>query len=151
MQIKLLRWLTTVLSLLFILTSWAGTNSSIEGKWVVINKDTHKPAAIIEFYKKVGKFYGRIKHVYSQSKNDQNKKDRLARQKVEGLTIIEGLKRVHGAYRLGSIMDPRNGSVYRFQAKLLRSGNSLRVRGYLVVPFLGRSDTWYRYQSFRGL
>ncbi|MXP64840.1 DUF2147 domain-containing protein [Roseomonas sp. M0104] len=41
----------------------------------------------------------------------------------------------------GTIMDPRDGAVWRAEMWLGTDGN-LRLRGYLGIPLLGRTQTW---------
>jgi hypothetical protein len=61
-----------------------------------------------------------------------------------GLTLIKGMKRKGMDYGDGTILDPRDGSVYRSLMKVSPDGQSLTVRGYLGISLLGRSQTWKR-------
>jgi uncharacterized protein (DUF2147 family) len=61
-----------------------------------------------------------------------------------GLTIIKGMKRKGMDYENGTILDPRDGSVYSAQMRVSPDGQSLTVRGYLGISLLGRSQTWRR-------
>jgi len=61
-----------------------------------------------------------------------------------GLTIINGMKRNGLNYKDGSILDPRDGSVYHAEMKMSADGKTLDVRGYLFVPLLGKTQTWKR-------
>ena len=61
-----------------------------------------------------------------------------------GLTIIKGMKRKGMDYQDGTILDPRDGSVYHALMKVSPDGQSLIVRGYLGISILGRSQTWRR-------
>lgn len=44
----------------------------------------------------------------------------------------------------GDILDPRTGGVYRCKFQLTDGGRKLLIRGYLLIPLLGRSQTWVR-------
>lgn len=44
----------------------------------------------------------------------------------------------------GRIVDPRDGQSYGLEMRLDREGR-LRVRGYLGLPLLGRTEVWTRY------
>ena len=61
-----------------------------------------------------------------------------------GLTIVKDMKRDGTEYKGGSILDPRDGSVYHAQMQISPDGKKLFVRGYLGVPLLGQTQTWTR-------
>jgi uncharacterized protein (DUF2147 family) len=61
-----------------------------------------------------------------------------------GLAIIKGMQRKGRAYENGTILDPRDGSVYSVRMELSPDGNQLTVRGYLGISLLGKSETWKR-------
>jgi hypothetical protein len=61
-----------------------------------------------------------------------------------GLTLFWGMHRDGLHYSDGSVLDPRDGSVYHALMNLSDDGKELEVRGYLGIPMLGKSQTWYR-------
>ena len=61
-----------------------------------------------------------------------------------GLTLIKGMQRKGMSYENGTIMDPRDGPVYRAFMKLSPDGKQLEVRGFLGIALLGRSQIWNR-------
>jgi uncharacterized protein (DUF2147 family) len=63
---------------------------------------------------------------------------------VLGLALIKGMKRSGLSYEGGTIMDPRDGTVYRALMNLSPDGKKLEVRGFLGYAVFGRSQTWNR-------
>jgi len=61
-----------------------------------------------------------------------------------GLVIVNGMQRKGLTYENGTILDPRDGSVYRAVMDLSPDGQKLTVRGYLGVKLLGQSQVWRR-------
>ena len=61
-----------------------------------------------------------------------------------GLTIVKGMKRNGNKYAGGTILDPRDGTVYHAQMELSADGQQLSVRGYLGIPLLGQTQIWTR-------
>jgi uncharacterized protein (DUF2147 family) len=58
-----------------------------------------------------------------------------------GLTIIREERPTGDGAWLGKVTDPRDGTTYRARLWLDPMGN-LRVRGFLVLPLLGQTQTW---------
>ena len=56
---------------------------------------------------------------------------------------MQGFRYANGAWKGGRTYDPENGKTYRSSMKLGGDG-SLRVRGYIGIPLLGRTEIWVR-------
>lgn len=116
------------------------------GKWKTVDDATGDAKAYVEIYEQGGKLYGKIVKVLNEAKADAvcekctgSKKN----QKVEGLIILEGLYKKKDYYTGGYITDPENGKEYKCYIELDGAGK-LKVRGYIGVAALGRTQYWYK-------
>jgi uncharacterized protein (DUF2147 family) len=64
--------------------------------------------------------------------------------KMTGLAIVNGMKRDGLTYKEGTILDPRDGSVYHAEMELSPDGKELGVRGYIGIPMFGQTKIWKR-------
>jgi uncharacterized protein (DUF2147 family) len=64
-------------------------------------------------------------------------------QPIQGLVIIEGLEKDGDEFNGGTILDPENGKTYKCYLELVDK-SKLKVRGYLGVSLLGRTQYWTR-------
>src|SRR5450631_3843400 len=63
---------------------------------------------------------------------------------IMGLTLFWGMKRDGLHYTGGSVLDPRDGSIYHAKMDLSDDGQDLSVRGYLGIEMLGKTQVWRR-------
>lgn len=88
---------------------------------------------------------GRIAGITLDHPNDPPPTDWRGRPQC-GEQIITAAPDPHDANKwLGTVMDPRSGSVW--QAELTLDGGTLRLRGYLGLPIFGETESW---QAFTG-
>lgn len=60
-----------------------------------------------------------------------------------GIQVISGVKPAgDGEWRRGEVYDPKTGETFDFDIEQTSAG--LKVRGYLGVPLLGKSERWTR-------
>lgn len=123
-----------------------GQAQSVTGKWKTFDDETGDAKSIVEIYEKNGKIYGKIIEILEKGKEDKtcdkckgSKKDKP----VKGMVIIEGLSKDGDNWEDGTILDPRNGKEYKCRINLENS-DKLKVRGYLGVSLLGRTQYWTR-------
>src|SRR5262249_24120991 len=76
---------------------------------------------------------------------DRNNPDPSLRHRpLEGLEILRGLTgRPDGTWADGEVYDPTTGNTYSCRGTL-DGEKRLRLRGYVGVPLLGRTATWFR-------
>ncbi len=123
--------------------------TSPAGLWTQIDDETNKPRSLIRIEKKGEEYIGHIEKIFPLpneeprefcSKCKGEKKDKP----LVGLQILWGLKDSGSKYEGGKILDPKNGTEYRCKMELLDGGQKLRVRGFVGISLLGRSQTWSR-------
>jgi len=129
---------------LFISIANAFQADDILGKWITTDKD-----AVIEFYKCGDKYCGKIVWAKDSDKKDINNPDPSLRNRpLLGATILEGFVfNGKDEWVGGRIYDPDNGKKYKCKL-MMDSDNVLKVRGYLLVPFLGKTVEWKRINEF---
>jgi uncharacterized protein (DUF2147 family) len=115
----------------------------IIGNWLTSGKEPAK----IKIYKSGGKYYGQIIWLKYTTENgkpktDVNNPDKSKRDKpVIGLVILSGFKfDGDNEWSGGDIYDPESGKTY--SSYLYLKNNTLKVRGYILIPLFGRTETW---------
>jgi uncharacterized protein (DUF2147 family) len=128
--------------------AWADDASPV-GLWKNIDDVSGKPKALIRISESNGVLQGKLEKLFRAPEQDQNpvcdKCEGVNKDKpVLGLLFMWGLKKDGDEYNGGEILDPDNGKVYRSKMQLVDGGKKLKVRGYIGMPMLGRSQTWVR-------
>ncbi len=120
---------------------------SIVGTWKTIDDQTNEPKSIVKIYEKGGKYYGKITKLFRKKGEDPNPRcekckdgDPRKGKPVKGMVIMQNLTKKGEEYSGGSILDPKNGKVYK--CKLWLEKGELKVRGYVGIFF--RTQTWHR-------
>jgi len=113
---------------------------TIEGKWWTEGKE-----GLMKIEKtKSGRYQVIVVSGTDEKKNDVNNPNpKFRERKLKGIVIMWNLKFEDGEYVDGYCYNPRDGNTYRVKMKILGQ-NSLRIRGYLLVPLLGQSQDWVR-------
>lgn len=76
--------------------------------------------------------------------DDKNPDPALRSRPLTGLELFEGFSwDGEGRWTGGTIYDPNSGKTYRCIITWVDE-NTLKVRGYVGVPMLGRTETWTR-------
>jgi uncharacterized protein (DUF2147 family) len=117
--------------------------------------ESGKPDAWFRISECNGRFQGKIVKIFPMPGQDPSQwrctkcEGNLRNAPVVGITFIKGMQRYGLAYDNGTILDPRDGSVYSAIMQLSTDGQRLTVRGYLGVPLLGQSEVWRRLPDHR--
>jgi len=142
--------LAFALAVLFAATTLARAEPTVKGFWEARDSDGN-PTAWFLFSGKDEVYSARLVKGFKPKNDDTPPKeictDCPGKKKdahVMGLTLFWGMKRDGLHYDEGSVLDPRNGSVYHALMNLSEDGATLEVRGYLGIKMFGQSQTWYR-------
>jgi uncharacterized protein (DUF2147 family) len=122
---------------------------SAVGLWEQVDENSGKAESWFKITERNGVYEGAIVKIFFKPGEDENwtcsKCEGAERNApVLGLTLIKGMQRSGTSYENGTIMDPRDGAVYRALMKLSPDGQKLEVRGYLGISLFGRSQVWNR-------
>ena len=121
--------------------------SAIVGQWKTVDDEAQKEKSIIEIYEIKGKFYGKIIQLLQpedKGKICDKRKGEERNKPLLGLVVLKGISKDGEEYSGGTILDPKNGKVYKCTIKLLNNGEKIKLRGYLGFSLIGRTQYWHR-------
>lgn len=138
--------LLTIICLSLQLGAFAQKADVILGKWINPSGEGQ-----IQIYKRGNQFFGKL--VWLKFPNDEEtgkpKTDKrnpdatLRSHPTLGLEILKGFTfNGDDTYDDGTIYDPKNGKTY--SCKMTLDGERLRIRGYIGISLLGRTEVWTR-------
>ena len=122
------------------------------GLWQAVDDDTKQPTGWFLIANHDGVYSGIIAKMFLKPGEDPNavcsecKDDRLNHPWL-GLEIIRGMKQDPDKpekYVDGTILDPRDGKVYKANMTVAPDGQTLIVRGYIGISLLGKNQYWTR-------
>jgi uncharacterized protein (DUF2147 family) len=119
----------------------------IVGKWKTIDdKDGSEKSIVLIFKATNGKYYGTIEKLFKNLDGICSECEGANKDKPNlGLRIINNMVEVDGKLTGGTILDPKNGKVYKCNISFDSKTSNLNVRGSLDKGgWIGRSQTWIR-------
>ena len=134
-----------VFALLFFSTIISAQHSVI-GKWKTIDDETGKALSVVEIYESKGKVYGKVIDILNPKNRNrvcENCSGEDKNKPILGLIVIKGLSKDGNEYNSGKILDPKSGKLYQCYITL-DSFDKLKVRGYIGISLLGRTQYWER-------
>jgi uncharacterized protein (DUF2147 family) len=125
----------------------AGSLSSPAGRWKTIDDVTGKAKSVVVIRTVNGELNGTIEKLFDPPVPHPtcylcsgDLKDRP----LVGLQVLWGFQHDGDAWTGGRVLDPESGKIYHASLTLEDGGRSLRLRGYIGVPLLGRTEHWIR-------
>jgi len=137
------------IAVLFVAVMLSFTSTAqVTGLWKTIDDDGETVKSHVEIFENDGKIYGKVVKLFREPHEDQNPKcieckDDKKDQPVLGMEILTGLQQKGKYWQDGKIMDPENGKYYKSYIELIEP-DKLKVRGYIGIAALGRTQYWYR-------
>lgn len=119
----------------------------IIGKWKTIDDKDGSAKSIVYIFKATnGQYYGKIDKLFKEPEKLCTECEGANKNKpVLGMMIINNLLEKDGKLTGGTILDPKNGKVYKCNISIDKGSDKLNVRGSLDKGgLIGRSQTWIR-------
>src|SRR5690242_13900814 len=147
------RWASAIVivaPLLCSVPAHSAGQSSPAGLWQAVDSDSKQPTGWFLIRDHNGVFDGVIAKTFRQPGEDPNAvcdncKDDRHDHPWLGLEIIRGMKpEGDNKYGGGTILDPRDGKVYKATLKVTPDGQTLVLRGYIGIELLGKNQYWTR-------
>lgn len=143
------RWLGLATLTVLFATSALAQEATPVGRWTTIDDETKKPRSVIAIYEEGGKLFGKIEKIFPEPNEEQNPlcdkcEGSLKNQPIIGMVIMRNLKKDDDEWSGGTILDPKNGKTYKVKIAIEDKGKKLKVRGYVGMSLLGRTQHWVR-------
>lgn len=134
----------------FAASTLAGDPDALLGTWLTKKGDK------VEIYRCGDHYCGKVLDIVEkryagkdpmvgQVKVDRENPDQAKRSRpIIGLEIMTGFTyhAQDGSWQGGTIYDPENGKTYK--CRIVEIDGQLKVRGYIGIPTLGRTEIWKR-------
>lgn len=135
------------LTLMFIFAGTYAFGQSAVGTWKTIDDETGKAKSYVEIYEKGGKLYGKVTKILTAGKENSvcdKCTDARKNKPILGMEILSAVEKDgKNSWDDGKILDPNKGKVYDVSLEL-ENADKLKVRGYMGVSLLGRTQYWHR-------
>lgn len=115
------------------------------GHWQVVNSDG-SPGGKVDTYIENGKLFGRVTEV-RPGRTPKDVCDKCSgefkNQLILGMVNLRGFHAEGDDWVDGTVVDPENGKQYKGKIWAVDK-DTLRMRGFIGIPLLGRTETWTR-------
>jgi len=119
------------------------------GVWKTIDEKTNQPSSLIRLEERNGDLIGTVIELIPTPGEPLITHCRLCKgerkdKPIVGMVIMNGLKKEKtGHWSGGEILAPEEGDIYKVKIAT-EDGKTLRVRGYIGISLIGRTQVWVR-------
>ncbi|HEY1804178.1 MAG TPA: DUF2147 domain-containing protein [Terracidiphilus sp.] len=117
------------------------------GRWKTVDDASGKVKSIVQIREQNGKLFGTIEQLFDPPVPHPtcylcsgDLKDRP----LVGLQVLWDFAPDGNQWSGGLVLDPETGKIYRASFSLEDGGTKLRLRGYIGIQLLGRTEHWIR-------
>lgn len=132
-------------------TALAWSQQSPEGLWKTIDDKTKVEKALVRITEASGVLSGKIEKRLDPAAKPEDVCDQCSGsdkgKPILGFVIVRGVKKStsdDNVWSGGTITDPASGKEYKVTMSLDNGGKTMKVRGYIGAPLLGRTQVWTR-------
>jgi uncharacterized protein (DUF2147 family) len=132
--------------LLFILTLIPNMAcGQVTGLWKTVDDQDGREIAIVEIFEKDNKLFGRVIKVLPKAKRTicERCSGDLKGKPITGMLLLQNLTITPTGGENGKVLDPSSGHTFSCYIELVGQ-DKLKLRGYLGMPSIGRTQYWYR-------
>jgi len=134
-----------LLSIIVLMMTVGMMDAQIIGKWKTVDDEDGTEKSMVEIYEKNGKLHGRVDKLLAGAEATRcaASPGELKDKPLVGMEILVDLEKTSSGGEDGEILDPKNGKWYSCYLELV-SSDKLKLRGYIGITALGRTQYWYR-------
>ena len=139
----MIRHFACFFALVFTIAAFAQSHA-IVGKWKTYDDSNGKPLSVVEVFEAKGKIYGKVVEIFNpkNQRKCENCSGEDKNKPILGLIVIKGLVKDGDEYK-GKVLDPKQGNLYKCIVTL-EGRDKLKVRGYIGISLIGRTQIWER-------
>ena len=136
---------STYIISIFLFMIFTNTHAQVTGMWKTIGDADGTEKSIVEIYEKEGKYFGKVVKLLPAAKHTtcENCPGELKNKPITGMVVLKDLEKTPKGASNGKAIDPSNGKTYNCFIEL-ENPDKLKLRGYIGVPTIGRTQYWYR-------
>lgn len=128
-------------------TSGAAIEDRAVGYWTTVDDDGKTPKSVVRIFEKQSRLFGNIVQLINPAQKDPKCDQCEGANKgkpVLGMQIMWNLTKNGSEWSGGHILDPKNGKIYNCYIEVIDGGARLKVRGFIGISLLGRTQYWLR-------